>query len=71
MLSNLRPPPELEIGSPQLATRWRTWRREWENYAIAVELTGKPHAVQVAVFLNCAGGEAQEDAPLPVLQHQT
>ena len=62
MLSNLRPPPELEIGSPQLATRWRTWRREWENYAIAVELTGKPHAVQVAVFLNCAGGEAQEVA---------
>ncbi|XP_043218728.1 uncharacterized protein LOC122380042 [Amphibalanus amphitrite] len=62
MLSNLRPPAELEISSPQLATRWRTWRREWENYAVAVELAGKPQAVQVAVFLNCAGGEAQEVA---------
>ena len=62
MFSNLRAPPELDITSEQIATKWRTWRREWDIYATATELASKSQAVQIAVFLNCVGRDTQEVA---------
>ena len=62
MATNFRPPPELKMASPTLASEWRQWRREWKYFAVASELMAKPPLVQVAMFFNCAGREAQEVA---------
>ena len=62
MASPFRPPRELDVTSPSLASEWRQWRREWTYYATASEISGKLPEVQVAIFFNCAGCDAQEVA---------
>ena len=43
-----------------LAQRWAKWRKSFETYFTAAEISKKTPAVQVAILLNAAGDEAQE-----------
>ena len=61
-MSGLRLPAELNLSASNVAAAWQQWRREWQYYAAARELSDKPVAVQVGTFFNCAGPAAQEVA---------
>ena len=43
-----------------VAQRWSKWRKSFETYHIAAELSKKSPEVQVAILLHSAGSEAQE-----------
>ena len=56
----LPPPTPLEIRNPQVREKWKTFRRAWNSYALALELDKKDQKVQVAIFLTVIGEEVQE-----------
>ena len=56
-VTSVNAPPVLDL-SGEVATSWKLWKEEWENYAIVVQLQDKPPAQQKAVFLNTIGSEA-------------
>ena len=56
----LPPPQPLEIHDPQVAEKWKKFKRAWTSYALATELKGKDEAVQVATLLTVIGEEARE-----------
>ena len=53
-------PQRLEIHDPQAADKWKKFKRAWENYALATELSKKSEQVQVATLLTVIGEEARE-----------
>ena len=53
-------PQPLEIHDPQAADKWKKFKRAWENYALATELSKKSESVQVATLLTVIGEEARE-----------
>lgn len=57
---SLPPPPPLEIHDPQVADKWKRFKRAWTSYSLATELNKKPQAVQVATLLTVIGEEARE-----------
>ena len=56
----LPPPQPLEIHDPQVAEKWKRFKRAWTSYALATELKDKDEAVQVATLLTVIGEEARE-----------
>ena len=56
----LPPPQPLDIHHPQLAEKWRKFKRAWVNYSLATGLIDKAEAVQVATLLTAIGEEARE-----------
>ena len=56
----LPPPQPLEIHDPQVAEKWKRFKRAWTSYALATELKDKEEAVQVATLLTVIGEEARE-----------
>ena len=59
---DLRGPTELNFSAVNMAAEWARWRRDWQYYAAARELSKKTTAVQVGTFFNFAGVNAQEVA---------
>jgi hypothetical protein len=62
-LSNMdgfKPPEPIDLHSDNVAERWRKWKRQFEFYYMACELSGKNKATQTAILLHAAGPEAQE-----------
>lgn len=59
---SLRAPTELNFSATNLAAEWARWKRDWQYYAAARELSAKPVPVQVGTFFNYAGLNAQEVA---------
>ena len=55
-VTSVNAPPVLNL-SGEVATSWKLWKEQWENYAIVVQLQDKS-ALQKAVFLNTIGSEA-------------
>ena len=41
----LPPPQPLEIHDPQVAEKWKKFKRAWTSYALATELKGKDEAL--------------------------
>ena len=56
-ITSVNAPPSLDL-STNVATNWTLWKGQWENYAIVVQLEGKPDALQKAIFLNTIGPDA-------------
>jgi len=56
----LPPPQPLEIHDPQVAEKWKRFKRAWTSYALATALKDKDEAVQVATLLTVIGEEARE-----------
>ena len=57
-VTSVNAPPVLDL-SGEVATSWKLWKEQWENYAkIVVHLQDKLPAQQKAVFLNTIGSEA-------------
>lgn len=56
----LPPPQPLEIHDPQVAEKWKRFKRTWSSYALATGLGAKDEAVQVATLLTVIGEEARE-----------
>ena len=48
------------FDGPDVAQRWSKWRKAFETYYIAAEVSSKSPEVQVAILLHSAGTEAQE-----------
>ena len=59
-MEKLRAPQAISFGAADLAHEWRKWRKQFELYFQAAELSKKAKATQVAILLNVAGTEAQE-----------
>ena len=59
-MEKLRAPQAISFGAANLANEWRKWRKQFEIYFQAAELSKKAKATQVAILLNVAGTEAQE-----------
>ena len=53
-------PTPLQIHDPQVSEKWKTFRRAWNSYALALELDKKEEKVQVAILLTVIGEEARE-----------
>ena len=53
-------PEPLDLHSDNVAERWRRWRRQFEFYYVACELSKKSPAIQTAILLHAAGPEVQE-----------
>lgn len=53
-------PQPLEIHDPQVAEKWKKFKRAWTSYALATGLKSKDEAVQVATLLTVIGEEARE-----------
>ena len=56
---SLRSPSELNFQAANMGTEWLRWRRYWQYYLAARELSTKPMAVQLGTFFNYAGVAAQ------------
>ena len=56
----LKGPDYFSFDGVDVAQRWARWRKQFETYHLACELSKKPKAVQVAILLNSCGLEAQE-----------
>ena len=52
-------PEPLSIND-NITENWKIFESRWSNYCIGVEINKKSDAVQVAVFLNLIGSEAEE-----------
>ena len=50
----------MEIHDPQVAEKWKRFKRAWTSYALATGLNAKGEAVQVATLLTVIGEEARE-----------
>jgi hypothetical protein len=46
--------------SGNVATEWKRFRGQWENYVIAAGMSGETSARRAAIFLACVGTEAYE-----------
>ena len=55
--TSVNTPPILNL-STDISTNWKLWKEQWDNYAIVVQISEKPPAVQKAIFLNTIGTEA-------------
>ena len=44
----LPPPQPLDIHDPQVAEKWKKFKRAWTSYSLAMGLVEKSEAVQVA-----------------------
>ena len=53
-------PDAFEFDGANTAQRWTKWRKQFETYHVAAELSKKGAEVQVAILLHAAGSEAQE-----------
>ena len=51
-------PRAMNTNSRNLAEEWKQWQQRFDIYMVATEVTKKPDAVQVAIFLSCIGEEA-------------
>jgi len=56
-VTSVNTPSPLDL-STDVATSWKLWKEQWENYEVVVQLNTKPPAVQKAIFLNTIGPEA-------------
>lgn len=54
------PPPALDIHDANAFEKWKKFELAWTNYALAIELTEKAQAVQVATLLTVIGEEARD-----------
>ena len=59
-MESFRAPEPFEFDGPDVAQRWSKWRKAFETYFTAAEVTKKTPDVQVAILLHSAGTEAQE-----------
>ena len=57
---HLPPPTPLQIHDTQVSEKWKTFRRAWDSYALALELDKKTQKVQVAILLTVIEEEARE-----------
>ena len=55
-----RAPEPFVFDGADVAQRWEKWRKAFETYHTAAELSKKPAEVQVAILIYSAGPEAQE-----------
>ena len=53
-------PESFNFNGSDVAQRWAKWRKTFETYFIAAEISKKPAPVQIAILLHAAGEEAQE-----------
>ena len=58
--SNIPLPSKLNITASNLSVAWRKFYSEWCNYEIATDLSEATDKKRVAIFLACAGPDAQE-----------
>ena len=55
-----KPPQNIDIHADNMAETWRKWRRQFEVYFEAAELSNKSKKTQTAILLHAAGPDAQE-----------
>ena len=60
MESIFRVPDPFNFNGADVAQRWVKWRKTFETYFTAAEVSKKAPNVQIAILLHTAGGEAQE-----------
>jgi hypothetical protein len=53
-------PNSLNLSATNVAAEWRKFDARWRNCEIATDLAAASTKKRVAVFLACAGNEAQE-----------
>ena len=52
--TSVNTPPTLNL-STDISTNWKLWKEQWDDYALVVQISEKPSAVQRAIFLNTIG----------------
>jgi hypothetical protein len=52
-------PSQLKL-SGNIAVEWKRFIGQWRNYEVATDLAAEAARKRTAIFLACAGGEAQE-----------
>jgi len=57
---NLPLPSKLNLTTSNLAIAWRKFHAQWSNYEVATDLATASDKRRVAVFLACAGADAQD-----------
>ena len=50
----LKPPTKLNLRENTLEN-WKTYKQQWQNYAIVANLAAQPEEYQVVLFLHCLG----------------
>ncbi|XP_048581151.1 uncharacterized protein K02A2.6-like isoform X2 [Nematostella vectensis] len=58
-MEKIKPPPELDMDSRNLAEAWREFEESWELYEISSGLTTKEEKVQVATLYSIVGLKAR------------
>ena len=58
-MERIKPPPELDIESLQLADEWEEWSEAWELYRISSGLQDKDDSVQKATIQSILGTKAR------------
>ena len=53
-------PIKLNLTDSNTATAWKKFHTQWSNYEIATDLSSASSKRRVAVFLACAGSDAQD-----------
>lgn len=53
----VKPPTKLNLRE-NTSENWKTYKQQWQNYAIVANLAAQPEEYQVALFLHCLGTDA-------------
>ncbi|KAK3722849.1 hypothetical protein QZH41_007805 [Actinostola sp. cb2023] len=54
-MERIKPPPELDIESPNLADSWKEWKESWQLYKISSGLSEKEDDIKVATLQSVLG----------------
>ena len=53
----IKPPMKLNLRE-NTSENWKTYKQQWQNYALVIRLATEPDDYQVALFLHCLGPDA-------------
>ena len=53
----VKPPTKLNLRENTLEN-WKTYKQQWQKYAIVANLAAQPEEYQVTLFLHCLGTDA-------------
>jgi len=58
--NNIRLPDPLKVTGSNIADNWERFKDQWENYALATDLSDASAEKRAAIFLTCLGGDAYD-----------
>ena len=59
-VNNIPVPPPLKMRSGEIASNWKRFKAQWQNYELATDVRGESKEKRAAILLSCIGVEAYD-----------